>query len=60
MPRGEGQRPVFTIRLGDAERRLIELAADARGESLAAYFRRSATTAAREEIASGAGSHDPD
>ena len=53
-PTGEGQRPVFTIRLGQSERRLIELAATARQESLAAFIRRVAIAQARQEIGAGA------
>jgi uncharacterized protein (DUF1778 family) len=50
-----GQRPVYTMRLATSERRLIELAAAQKSEPLAAYIRRVALLAARQELASDGG-----
>ena len=44
-------RPVFTLRLGLAERRLLEAAAAARAEYVGEYIRRTALEAARRELA---------
>jgi uncharacterized protein (DUF1778 family) len=43
-------RPVYTIRLGTPERRIIAAAAAQRGEALSAYLRRTALEAARKEL----------
>lgn len=44
-------RETFSLRLRDRERRLVETAALARGQSLAEYIRGAATRAAREDLA---------
>jgi uncharacterized protein (DUF1778 family) len=44
------ERPVFTIRLGTAERRLLEAAAAERHEYLAEFIRRTSLTAARRDL----------
>jgi len=45
------ERPVYTLRLADAERRRLEAAAAERGEYLAEYIRRTALLAARRDLA---------
>lgn len=45
------ERPVYTMRLALAERRVLEAAAAARNEYLAEYIRRVALDAARRELA---------
>jgi uncharacterized protein (DUF1778 family) len=45
------ERPVYTLRLAQAERRLLEAAAAARQEYLAEYIRRTALSAARQDVA---------
>jgi uncharacterized protein (DUF1778 family) len=45
------ERSVYTIRLGAAERRLLEAAAACRSQYLAEFIRGSALEAARREIA---------
>lgn len=44
-------RPVYTMRLGTAERRIIEAAAAQQGEPLSAYIRQVALECARRELA---------
>ena len=48
-------RPPYTIRLGSAERAVIAAAAALRGETAAAYIRRTVLEAARRDIAGSAG-----
>lgn len=45
------ERPVYTLRLAIAERRLLEAAAARQTEHLAEYIRRTALEAARRELA---------
>jgi hypothetical protein len=47
------QRPVFTMRLAVAERRIIEAAAASRTEYLSEYIRRAALEAARRDLTNG-------
>lgn len=51
-PRPSQERPVYTLRLGIAERALIEAAAAQRSEYLAEYLRDRALEAARRDLAS--------
>ena len=44
-------RPIYTMRLGTPERRVLEAAAAQRGEQLSEYIRRTALNAARRELA---------
>jgi uncharacterized protein (DUF1778 family) len=44
------ERPVFTMRLGSAERALIQAAATARAEYTSEFIRRTALEAARREL----------
>ena len=45
------ERPVYTLRIGKDERRLLEAAAAEGGQSLAQYIRGSALCAARRKFA---------
>jgi uncharacterized protein (DUF1778 family) len=51
-PRPSQERPVYTLRLASAERRLLEAAAAGRQEYLAEFIRRAALRVALEELAS--------
>ena len=44
------ERPVFTLRLAAAERRILEAAAAQRPEYLSEFIRRSALEAARRDL----------
>jgi uncharacterized protein (DUF1778 family) len=44
-------RPIYTLRLGTPERRLLEAAAAQRKEALSEYIRRAALHAARRDLA---------
>lgn len=44
------ERPVFTLRLAVAERRLLEAAAAERAEYLSEYIRRNSLAAARQDL----------
>lgn len=43
-------RPVYTMRLGTSERRILEAAAANHGEKMSAYIRRVVLQAARHEL----------
>lgn len=49
------ERRVYSIRLGAAERAILEAAADHRAEYLAEFIRRSALEAAAREVTRGGG-----
>ena len=51
MPKpGTRERPVYTLRLAQKERRILEAAAVQRDEYLAEFIRRASLDAARQEL----------